>query len=480
MKSTRWPLIAISCVAALIGICLLVGGAVLLGAQIILRDAYGFYTSPEYRLTTSSHAVVMLDIDTNLGARPGSRIRLEQITSIRITTEASNQAVFAGIARSSDASSYLAGVAHAEFVDVRGSNIATRTVPGGVIPAPPADQTFWVASSGGTGTQDLTWPVEEGRWSLVIMNLDGTAPLDAAAKAGARIEYLTPAALSLLALGALCLIGAVRAFRQPGERAIQTVPPSPSHRGLELQPLVLNASVDPVPGRWLWTVKWILLVPHVLVLTGLWAAFVLTTVAAGIWVMLTQRYPRPLFDFNVGVLRWTWRVGHYGYLSLGTDRYPPFTLRPTPYPATLTVAYPERLSRWLVIVKWLLVLPHLLFVGVVVGTNLNSDPSPYLPPVSGGLIGLLILVVAAYLTVVRRYPRGLFDLLIGLNRWIFRVVAYLALMTDVYPPFQLDQGDAQPGPVPPEAADRQALATGAAPEALATGSPSTLHSARRS
>jgi len=462
MRTTRWPLIAIGCVAALIGACLFVGGAVLLGAQVFLRDAHGFYTSPAYRLATSSHAVVLPDVDTDLGARPGSRIRLDQVASIRIATEAGDRPVFAGVARSADVSTYLAGVAHAEFVDVRGRTIATRAVPGGLVPAPPADQTFWVASSGGTGTQDLTWPVEEGRWSVVIMNLDGTSALDVVAKAGARIEYLTPAALSLLALGALCLVGAVRAFREPGAPPIPTVPQSSAREG-ELQPLVMNASIDPVPGRWLWTVKWILLVPHVLLLTGLWAAFVVTTVAAGVCVLLTQRYPRRLFDFNVGVLRWTWRVGHYGYLSLGTDRYPPFALRPTSYPATLTITYPQQLSRWLVLVKWLLVLPHLLIVGVMVGTSLDSDPSPYLPPVSGGLIGLLVLVVAAYLTVARRYPRGLFDLLVGLNRWVFRVLAYLALMTDVYPPFRLDQGDTQESPASPEVPDRQVLATRVAP-----------------
>ena len=188
----------------------------LLGAQVILRDADGFYTSPEYRLTTSSYAVVMPDVDTDFGARPGSQIRLDQVASVRITTDAGDRAVFAGIARSSDVSSYLAGVAHEEFVDIRGRNVVNRAVAGGVIPAPPADQTFWVASSAGTGTQDLTWPVEEGRWSLVIMNLDGTAPLDVVARAGARIEYLTPAALVAARLGALCLIGrAVRAFRSP-------------------------------------------------------------------------------------------------------------------------------------------------------------------------------------------------------------------------------------------------------------------------
>ena len=201
--------------------------------------------------------------------------------------------------------------------------------------------------------------------------------------------------------------------------------------------------------------------------------------AAGICVLLTQRYPRRLFDFNVGVLRWTWRVGHYGYLSLGTDRYPPFTLRPTPYPATLTVTYPQQLSRWLVLVKWLLVLPHLLIVGVVVGTNLDSDPSPYLPPVSGGLIGLLILVVAAYLTVVRRYPRGLFDLLVGLNRWIFRVLAYLALMTDVYPPFRLDQGGTQPAPGHPSPPTSRRWPPARPVTPAGTGSTSNRHPARR-
>ena len=105
MNTTRWPLIAIGCVAALIGACLLVGGAVLLGAQVILRDAHGFYTSPDYRLTTSSYAVVVPDIDTDLGPRPGSRVRLDRVASVRITTEPGERAVFAGIARSSDVSS---------------------------------------------------------------------------------------------------------------------------------------------------------------------------------------------------------------------------------------------------------------------------------------------------------------------------------------------------------------------------------------
>ena len=83
-------------------------------------------------------------------------------------------------------------------------------------------------------------------------------------------------------------------------------------------------------------------------------------------ILFTGRYPRAAFDFNVGVLRWTWRVGFYAYGALGTDRYPPFTLgaRPTTRPRS-TSTYPERLSRGLVLVKWwLLAIPHYLVVGV--------------------------------------------------------------------------------------------------------------------
>jgi hypothetical protein len=89
---------------------------------------------------------------------------------------------------------------------------------------------------------------------------------------------------------------------------------------------------------------------------------------AGFAILFTGRYPRGIFDFNVGVLRWTWRVGFYSYWANGTDRYPPFSLGEEPdYPARLDVRYPERLSRWLWVVKWLLAIPHLILVGIFVG-----------------------------------------------------------------------------------------------------------------
>ena len=109
--------------------------------------------------------------------------------------------------------------------------------------------------------------------------------------------------------------------------------------------------------------------------------------AAFFAILVTGRYPRGLFDLNVGILRWTWRVQFYATAAIGTDRYPPFTLDHTDYPADLDIAYPERLSRGLVLVKsWLLALPHLIVLGVLAGTWQFGDADVFQFAV-GGQIG---------------------------------------------------------------------------------------------
>jgi hypothetical protein len=195
-------------------------------------------------------------------------------------------------------------------------------------------------------------------------------------------------------------------------------------------------------------VKWLLAIPHYIVLVFLWIAFFFASVAALVAILFTATYPRGLFDFNVGVMRWTWRVAFYSCGVLATDRYPPFTLKDVPdYPARLDVTYPERLSRGLVLVKWwLLAIPHYLVLGVFSGGLwAASDPGGSTGVrLGGGLIGLLVLFAGVSLLFRSRYPGSIFDLVLGMHRWSFRVLAYAALMTDSYPPFRLDQGGPDP------------------------------------
>ncbi|MGZ4140993.1 MAG: DUF4389 domain-containing protein [Actinomycetota bacterium] len=203
-------------------------------------------------------------------------------------------------------------------------------------------------------------------------------------------------------------------------------------------PVRVRGSLDTGLSRWLWLVKWFLAIPHYIVLGLLYVAFFVLTVIAFFAILFTGRYPRSIFEFNVGVLRWSWRVGYYSYSALGTDRYPPFTLADVPdYPAHLDIQHPEHLSRSLVLVKWwLLAIPQYIVIALLSGGAGH---------VIGGAIGVLALVAAIILLVTATYPHELFDVILGLNRWVLRVVAYVALMTDQYPPFRVDIGPDEPG-----------------------------------
>jgi hypothetical protein len=214
-------------------------------------------------------------------------------------------------------------------------------------------------------------------------------------------------------------------------------------------PLRLTGELDPGVSRGLWLVKWLLAIPHFIVLFFLWIAFFVTTVIAGFSILFTRRYPRGIFDFNVGVLRWSWRVGFYSYSALATDRYPPFSLADDPnYPARLEVDYPGELSRGLVLVKWwLLAIPHYIVVAIFTGgawATWSGQGEPYGWATVGGLIGLIAVFAGVALLFTGRYPKPMYDFVLGMNRWVFRVAAYTGLMTDTYPPFRLDVGGHEP------------------------------------
>jgi len=216
-------------------------------------------------------------------------------------------------------------------------------------------------------------------------------------------------------------------------------------------PLRLEGNLDPTTSRWLWIIKWLLIIPQIVVLFVLAVGLFFAWIGAFFAILFTGSYPRPLFDYNVGVLRWGWRVSFYFSGVFATDRYPPFSLEDdTDYPAHLEVAYPEHLNRWLVLVKWLLAVPHLIIVGILVGGGSagSSQQSDWAFRSSGGLLSILALVAVVIFAFSGNYPRGLFDLLMGLNRWVYRVYAYMMLMTDEYPPFRLDSGGEDPTTVP--------------------------------
>ena len=195
-------------------------------------------------------------------------------------------------------------------------------------------------------------------------------------------------------------------------------------------PVTLKGELTvPPSGAW-WLIKWLLAIPHFVILFFLWIAFLVVCIIAFFSILFNGKYPRGLFEFNEGVLRWTWRVGFYSYQALGTDKYPPFSLKSVAdYPADLEIAYPERLSRGLVLIKWwLLAIPHYIVTVFFQGGTGEGHT---------GLVFFLSIFAAVVVLVKGKYPEDMFKLVIGMNRWSCRVAAYASLMTDKYPPFRL-------------------------------------------
>ena len=195
-------------------------------------------------------------------------------------------------------------------------------------------------------------------------------------------------------------------------------------------PVSVRGELTAPPARGWWLIKWLLAIPHYIILAFLWIAFIVVCIIAFFAILFTARYPRGLFDFNLGVLRWTWRVGFYSYQVLGTDKYPPFTLKSVDYPADLEIPYPEKLSRGLVLIKWwLLAIPHYIIVAFFQGGHGGRS--------GGGLTLILTIFAAVVVLFTGKYPQDIFKLVVGINRWTYRVAAYASLMTDKYPPFRL-------------------------------------------
>jgi hypothetical protein len=460
MKAGNVVMVVVGTVLSLSSIGMLAGGvAVATAAATQGRD--GFLTTPSGSFSVTSFAITSPNLETGAeaGIQPGSSGIPDGLATVMLEAEsARGTGVFIGVAPRAEVERYLTSVAHSELTSVNSVPYRTeyREIPGTRRPARPGSQPWWTVSASGPGTQRLVWPVVSGDWAVVVMNADATPGVDVQVRAGVRSGLFVPAAVALLLGGGLLLVaglllvvfGAMGLGRRDPPQG-PDVDDAGTVAAAADYPARLEGALQPNLSRGLWLVKWILVFPHIVVLFFLWFASFVTTIVAGVAILFTGRYPRSLFTFNVGVLRWSWRVGFYAYSALGTDTYPPFSLAPADYPADLDIAYPARLSRGLVLVKWwLLALPQILVVSAFTSTPTASytvGNTTYSTSTGVSLLGLLVLIAGLMLLFTGHYRQSLFDLIVGINRWVFRVVAYTCLFRDEYPPFRLDQGGGEQG-----------------------------------
>jgi hypothetical protein len=204
---------------------------------------------------------------------------------------------------------------------------------------------------------------------------------------------------------------------EPSQPAPQPGPPAP---GADY-PVRFDIEYPEGLSRWKIFVKWILAIPHFIIVYLLQAVAGVLVIIAFFAILFTKKWPRGLFDFTVQIERWTSNVYAYA-LTLQRDEYPPFGGDAGQYPLTLEIDYDDNLSRWMIFVKWLLAIPHLIVLAFLE-------------------IAAIVVVWIGFFAILftGRYPRGMFDFVVGVTRWYWRVNAYaFLLMTDRYPPFSLE------------------------------------------
>jgi hypothetical protein len=183
-------------------------------------------------------------------------------------------------------------------------------------------------------------------------------------------------------------------------------------------PVTFDVEYPEAPNRWLILVRWLMAIPHYVVLYVVGIVATVFIVIAFFTILIAKTFPNGMFNFVVGYLRWSQNLMAY---VLFRDEYPPFAMREGAYaPVTLTVEKPMEFNRWLVLVKWLLAIPHFVIVWAL------------------QIVGFFVFVYMFFAVLFTgRYPRGAFDFLVGVGRWNARVNAYIYFLVDRYPPFSM-------------------------------------------
>ncbi len=187
-------------------------------------------------------------------------------------------------------------------------------------------------------------------------------------------------------------------------------------------PVDLIGDYDERVNRFLWLIKWILTIPHAILLSLFAIPLIFTLPVSWLAVVILGRYPQILWGYHTGLMRWSWRVNFYSCQAGNTDQYPPFSFGSRDdYPADLQIEYPESSSRLTGFFRWLLIIPHWIIIGIL-----------------SNIVGILVFFALVIVLFTGRYPEGMFDIIMGMNRWVYRVNAYGWLLVDDYPPFSFD------------------------------------------
>ena len=200
----------------------------------------------------------------------------------------------------------------------------------------------------------------------------------------------------------------------PPPAAPATSAPAPGY------PVTYDVEYPERLSRWKIFLKWLFAIPHIIIIYLLGIVANVLGIIAFFAILFTKKWPRGLFDFYLQIQRWTSNTFAYAFALL-RDEYPPFSGDSGAYPLTIEVEYREDLSRWQIFLKWLFAIPHIVVLAVL------------------WIVASLAILIAFFaILFTARYPRGLFDFVVGTMRWTARVQAYcLWLMTDRYPPFSL-------------------------------------------
>jgi len=197
-------------------------------------------------------------------------------------------------------------------------------------------------------------------------------------------------------------------------------PPGPPPVTAADYPVSFDVEYPERLSRWKIFLKWLFAIPQFIIVYLLSVVNSVIIFIGFFSVLFTKKWPRGLFDFSIMIQRWTMNTYAYALLLL-RDEYPPFSGDAGEYPIVLEVEYREDLSRWQIFVKWLLAIPHVIILAFL------------------GIAAFVVVLIAFFaILFTGRYPRGLFDFVVGTARWAIRVNAYAFwFMTDRYPPFSL-------------------------------------------